>query len=151
MIKLKQPFFLGGNIMAEYKRKFLAYFLCFTTFSSTIIFSGFAHAAGISMQGYSSSSAAVPYTQAEDEPRFFGMIGDLVIARPLLVAATILGTGIFVASLPFSAIGGNVKEAANTLVVGPARQTFVRCLGCSFIRSDSPADKASAPTEDPAK
>jgi len=34
-------------------------------------------------------------------------------------------------SLPFTALGGNVKQAADVLVVGPAKETFVRCLGCN--------------------
>jgi hypothetical protein len=37
---------------------------------------------------------------------------------------------VFVVSLPFTAAGGSVKEAGRGLVVGPAKETFVRCLGC---------------------
>jgi hypothetical protein len=44
---------------------------------------------------------------------------------------TVVGAATFVVSLPFSALGGNVADAADTLVVGPAKATFVRCLGCS--------------------
>lgn len=121
--------------MIERKQKFLAYLLCLAFPGSTVIFSGFAHASGSSMQDNDSPPATAPYTQIEDEPRFFGMMGDLLIARPLLLAATAVGTGIFLVSLPFSLLGGNAKEAANTLVVGPARQTFVRCLGCRLISS----------------
>ena len=36
-------------------------------------------------------------------PPAFAMIGDLLIARPLLIAATIIGTGLFVVALPFTA------------------------------------------------
>ncbi|ABA57854.1 hypothetical protein Noc_1360 [Nitrosococcus oceani ATCC 19707] len=113
--------------MAEFKQKFLTYLLCLVFFSSA---ASFANAADTSMEGYNQSRSPFPYTRIEDEPRYFRMIGDLLIARPLLLVATGLGTGIFLASLPFSALGGNVKEAADTLVVGPARQTFTRCLGC---------------------
>ncbi|WLH62642.1 multidrug transporter [Pseudomonas sp. FP2300] len=63
-------------------------------------------------------------------PPAFAMIGDLLIARPLLLVATVIGTGAFVVSLPFTALGGGVGDAGKALVVDPAKATFVRCLGC---------------------
>lgn len=66
-----------------------------------------------------------------DAPPAYSMVGDLLIARPLLIAGTIIGAGLFVVSLPFSALGGNVKEAGQALVVDPGREAFVRCLGCT--------------------
>ena len=63
-------------------------------------------------------------------PRAYAMLGDLLIARPLLLAATVIGTGAFVVSLPFTALGGGVGDAGKALVVDPAKATFVRCLGC---------------------
>jgi len=54
-----------------------------------------------------------------------------VIARPLLIGATVIGAGLFVVSLPFSALGGNVAEAGQALVVEPGKAAFVRCLGCT--------------------
>ena len=36
-----------------------------------------------------------------------------------------------VAVLPFSLLGGNADEAGEVLVMGPAKATFVRCLGCT--------------------
>jgi hypothetical protein len=72
------------------------------------------------------------YSQAIDEqPSALAMTGDLLIARPLLLAVTILGTAVFIVSSPFSAAGGNLVGAADTLVLGPAEATFVRCLGCT--------------------
>jgi hypothetical protein len=47
------------------------------------------------------------------------------------LALTLGGTAAFVASLPFTALGGNVEEAAKTLVIGPAKSTFTRCMGCT--------------------
>ncbi len=64
-------------------------------------------------------------------PPAYAMVGDLVIARPLLIAATIIGAGVFVISLPFTAAGGNVGEAGKALVVDPGKEAFVRCLGCT--------------------
>lgn len=64
-------------------------------------------------------------------PAAFSMIGDLLIARPLLIGATAIGAVAFVVSLPFTALGGNVEEAGNALVVEPGKAAFVRCLGCT--------------------
>ncbi len=58
------------------------------------------------------------------------MVADALVARPIGVALTVLGGAAFVVSLPFSALGGNVKQSAEALVLGPARETFERCLGC---------------------
>lgn len=69
--------------------------------------------------------------QINQRPSAMAMFGDAVLARPLLLAGTLVGTGLFVVTLPFSALGGNVKEAADTLVVGLAKTTFTRCLGCT--------------------
>ncbi|MGY0217036.1 hypothetical protein ACWJJH_06555 [Endozoicomonadaceae bacterium StTr2] len=66
-----------------------------------------------------------------EDPNYLAMTGDLLIARPLLLATTIIGGVVFVVSSPFSAAGGNMNEAAETLVKAPARATFQRCLGCS--------------------
>ncbi|HWT69915.1 MAG TPA: multidrug transporter [Pseudomonas sp.] len=63
-------------------------------------------------------------------PPAYAMIGDLLIARPLLVVATVIGAGVFVVSLPFTALGGGVGDAGQALVVDPAKAAFVRCLGC---------------------
>ena len=32
--------------------------------------------------------------------------------------------------LPFTLMAGHASEAAETLMLGPAQATFVRCLGC---------------------
>ncbi len=65
-----------------------------------------------------------------EKPTAMAMAGDAVIARPFLLAITVIGSGLFVATLPFSLLGGNVGEAANVLILAPAESTFVRCLGC---------------------
>lgn len=68
---------------------------------------------------------------ANERPSATAMFGDAIIARPALIALTALGTVTFVVTLPFSALGGNTGEAARTLVIGPAKSTFLRCLGCT--------------------
>ncbi|MBU0807685.1 MAG: multidrug transporter [Gammaproteobacteria bacterium] len=64
-------------------------------------------------------------------PKGYSMLGDLLIARPLLIGATAIGVVAFVVSLPFTALGGNVGEAAQAMVVEPGKEAFVRCLGCT--------------------
>ena len=69
--------------------------------------------------------------QKTEKPNAWEMGADLVIARPIGFVGTILGTVVFVVSLPFSLLGGNVGDAADALVIGPAKTTFLRCLGCA--------------------
>jgi hypothetical protein len=57
------------------------------------------------------------------------MIVDLVVARPAGLVATLGGTAFFILSLPFSALGGNMDEAWQSLAVAPAEYTFKRPLG----------------------
>ena len=57
------------------------------------------------------------------------MTADLILARPLGIVATVFGCAVFIVSLPFSAIGGNVGQAAQKLVKEPAAFTFTRPLG----------------------
>ncbi len=57
------------------------------------------------------------------------MLLDMVLVRPLMLVSTAVGAVSFVVTLPFSALGGNVGDAAETLVMEPAQYTFVRPLG----------------------
>lgn len=79
------------------------------------------------------SVPALAAQQFEDSYRTQAAAADALIARPLGVLVTGLGAAVFVVSLPFSLIGGNVGEAADMLVVEPARETFGRCLGCTSV------------------
>ena len=77
----------------------------------------------------------------ESGPRWEDQALDAVIARPLGILATAAGAAVWGISLPFSLLGGNAGEAADKLVGGPARETFVRCLGCrSEGRRQRPKD-----------
>ena len=75
--------------------------------------------------------AAPALANSADEPTAGEMAIDVLIARPVGIAVTALGGGAFIISLPFSALGGNVEQAADQLVVKPAKAAFVRCLGCT--------------------
>lgn len=72
-----------------------------------------------------------------DAPSGFVMVGDLLIARPILIAMTAIGAAAFVVSLPFTVLGGNMEEAGQSLVSDPAREAFVRCLGCTSSKEAS--------------
>lgn len=78
---------------------------------------------------------SVPHAMADktvivEKPSALAMTGDLLLVRPTMLVITAVGTGVFLLSLPFSLMGGNAAEAGDTLVVQPAKTTFVRCLGC---------------------
>lgn len=76
-----------------------------------------------------------PMTQAEttqSTPSALAMTGDALFARPALLAMTLVGSAVYVVSLPFSLLGGNASEAGKVLVVDPAKATFTRCLGCTM-------------------
>ncbi|MBV1960413.1 MAG: hypothetical protein KUG52_00360 [Immundisolibacteraceae bacterium] len=70
-------------------------------------------------------------SSTQQNPTSVQMGADLIIARPVQLAATLVGTVVFVASLPFTVMGDNVGQAAKALVADPAKATFARCLGCT--------------------
>jgi len=57
------------------------------------------------------------------------MTGDALVVRPLSLAATVVGGGVFIVSLPFSALGRNIGSAFDYLLADPFMYTFVRPLG----------------------
>lgn len=57
------------------------------------------------------------------------MVVDLVVTRPIGLAATVIGGAVFVLGLPFTIPSGNVGESACVLVARPAAYTFKRPLG----------------------
>lgn len=69
------------------------------------------------------------YGDSTRAPSGEAMAADVLLLRPLGIVATVLGSAAFVVSLPFSALGGNVGQAADKLVAEPAAYTFKRPLG----------------------
>lgn len=65
-----------------------------------------------------------------EKPSALAMTGDLVLVRPAMFVVTVLGSAVYLVSLPFALMGGNSAEAGQTLVLKPAETTFIRCLGC---------------------
>ncbi|MGH1470411.1 MAG: hypothetical protein ACRBCS_04415 [Cellvibrionaceae bacterium] len=76
-------------------------------------------------------AAPASTNQVKEDPSALAMTGDLLVIRPVMFGVTVVGSVLWLVSLPFSAAGGNVKQATDTLVVKPAMNTFVRCLGCT--------------------
>ena len=68
----------------------------------------------------------------KETPSALAMAGDTIFVRPVMLATTIIGAGLFIVSSPFSALGGNIGESFEVLVEGPFETTFVRCLGCTM-------------------
>jgi len=102
----------------------------YRSFSVALILSLGLQALPAAAEVASSTSSGDPTYQIQNPPAF-AMIGDLLVARPLLIAATVVGAGLFVIALPFTAAGGNVGASGRALVVDPGRAAFVRCLGCT--------------------
>jgi hypothetical protein len=63
------------------------------------------------------------------EPTGGEMLADAFMVRPFMLVGTVLTTATFIVTLPFSLLGGNVGDAAETLVAEPFMYTFVRPLG----------------------
>ena len=73
------------------------------------------------------ASAAPTLASSENDPAV--VAGDALVVRPLSFAATVIGSAVFVVSLPIAAISGSVHSAADALVGQPGRFTFQRHLG----------------------
>ena len=54
---------------------------------------------------------------------------DVTIARPATFGLTIVGSVLFVISLPVAATSGCVGKVAKALVAAPAKDTFTRPIG----------------------
>ncbi len=54
---------------------------------------------------------------------------DVLLVRPVTLVGTVLGTALFVVSLPFAIPSGSVKLTAEKLIVAPFKCTFTRPVG----------------------
>ncbi len=77
--------------------------------------------------GSALTAAEKPVSSSEEKSG--KMVADLLLVRPAGIVATIFGGVVFVLGIPFSALGGNVGESYEQLLVAPARYTFKRPLG----------------------
>jgi len=65
----------------------------------------------------------------DSKPSAEEMLVDVFLVRPLGLVTTVIGTGFFGISLPFSIMGGNTVDVFSQLVIGPAAFTFARPVG----------------------
>jgi hypothetical protein len=87
-------------------------------------------AAALLCTAMAAQADAPPTDIADTSPSGTAMAVDLLFIRPLGVAATVVGTALFIVQLPFSiTIGEPPAEPAKKLVVEPALFTFHRRLG----------------------
>lgn len=70
-----------------------------------------------------------PSTSAFDDGSFEAVAADVVVVRPFSFVATIIGSALFVVSLPIAAISDSVSDTAEALVLTPGRMTFTRPVG----------------------
>ncbi len=69
----------------------------------------------------------------EETPSAGAMVADAVVVRPLYFLLSQAGSAVYAVTLPFTLLGGNADQAAETLVVTPLQAAFVRCLGCRQV------------------
>lgn len=74
-------------------------------------------------------SVAAGPEQELSEPSAFNTFIDAALYRPIGLILIPIGAGVFVLSLPFSSLGGNVSKSYDNLVVAPVKYTFNRPLG----------------------
>jgi len=99
--------------MSGYKKTIASFFLVLSLIISPIF--------------WGTGAAGTNNLEGQKDP--MAMTVDLVLCRPLGFVAMLGGTLVFVVSSPFSALGGNIEGAWNSLVVNPAEFTFKRQLG----------------------
>ena len=104
--------------MRSIGRKILAH-----TLAATMCWTGLALSGPAAASDYDRG-----YLESEG-PHGGEMFSDLFIVRAATASVTVLGTAIWIVSLPFTLIGGNAGEAGETLIVEPFAYTFSRPLG----------------------
>ncbi len=73
-------------------------------------------------------------TEISEAPKAETMVVDLVLGRPILFLTTLAGTAVFLVSLPFTTLAGDVATPRRKLIDEPATATFNRCLGCPMTQ-----------------
>lgn len=106
------------------KRKILVVLLALS------LVGAFSNGVAAQVMGYNLDRAERGFRDTKPQhPSSAKVATDALIARPLGLGVTILGTGLFLVTLPTSIGSGTVEQTANSLVVKPGGWTFVRPLG----------------------
>lgn len=92
---------------------------------------------------------ADPSPDHRPERETINVIVDLIILRPITLAATLAGTGLFVGFAPFTAMASIAPphdafaRAANALIATPACHTFNRPLGHHVFYGQASSNQGS--------
>ena len=89
--------------------------------------------------------ASVP---AFGNDRAFETTVDILLVRPVSLVATVVGTAVFIVSLPFSIPSQSVGATAQTLVAEPFNYTFTRPIGGfsgERMRAKAPSRELQSP------
>ena len=86
--------------------------------------------AALSMEGWAQSN--VPTRNPDDEIPLM----DLLIARPIGIIAGIAGTGVFIATLPFTLPTRSVPKASKMLITDPFHFSFSRQFPDESLKVD---------------
>ena len=81
------------------------------------------------MCGVLIGAAGASPAYAYDSSSSIVVTADVLVARPVCLAATVVGSALFVVALPVALLSKSTDKAAKVLVVGPAKATFTRPLG----------------------
>ncbi len=81
------------------------------------------------------ASAAIEIDETDFGPSYDTMVVDTIVGKPLQLVTAIAGTAAYIASLPFSLIGGNADQAQQKLFVEPW-DAMARCLGCTVAEDN---------------
>lgn len=100
--------------MRSLNKRLISYFLAFMLATSNMVFI---------------SNAYARDTSLSEEPSAGAMFIDAVLVRVPMTVVTVGGAVLWVVTLPFSALGGNVGQAADKLVVEPFESAWLRPLG----------------------
>jgi len=79
--------------------------------------------------GFSAQAMARPCCEKAEEASAAAILADAVFIRPFWLGCTVLGTGVFVLTSPFTLIGKNIGHSAKVLVAEPAINAFGYPLG----------------------
>ena len=74
------------------------------------------------------SLSELDYSDAR--PSAEDMLLDGLVVRPLALLGTMLGSAVYLVTLPFNVASGNTEYAAQRLINEPADYAFTRCFGC---------------------
>ena len=76
------------------------------------------------------AQAAIEIDENDFGPTYSTTAADIVVGKPLQLAAAVAGTALHVVGLPFSIASNSVDSSAEVLVRQPW-ENMRRCLGCS--------------------